>query len=96
MSKGQLLPTSTIAASEHQISTKAHNSTVLLNVASGIYYTLNEAGSLVWDQVQMPVTVEAVCDAVQKKYRIDADRCERDVLSLIKDLDRVGLISITP
>ncbi|MFA6449417.1 MAG: PqqD family protein [bacterium] len=66
--------------------------TVLLDLKSGVYYSLNEVGSEIWRLLADKATEEELVDAITAKYEVAKDEAARDVSELIKDLSGEGLI----
>jgi hypothetical protein len=66
----------------------------LLNMQSNTYYTLNAVGSRIWDVIQKPTVVSAICDDVVARYDVDASKCYADVVALLQELNDAGLIEI--
>jgi hypothetical protein len=61
---------------------------------SNIYYTLNAIGSRIWDLIQQPKSVSAICGDILARYDVDPKRCRDDVIALLRDLNDAGLIEI--
>jgi hypothetical protein len=81
--------------SNSQVSTTLSGDSVILNHKKGEYFTLNEVGSLVWEQMQSgPKTKEELISAVQAEYEISYDECNSDIESLLKDLTNENLVEI--
>ncbi len=67
---------------------------VILSVDRGTYYGLDDIGSEIWQRLETPVRVDALCDALTEKYEGDRATIERDVLQLLENLAADGLISV--
>jgi len=66
---------------------------VLLNLGSGLYYTLNRAGVIVWKAVgegesEVSVLARRLCAA----FDVDEVEAEREASRLLSDLQKDGLI----
>lgn len=59
---------------------------VLMSVDSGEYYGLDPVASEIWDLLSEPRTVAGLCRDLEKRYRVEPERCERDVLAFLGDL----------
>jgi hypothetical protein len=98
MNNQQLLESSTIPktvrADSEVIFAELGDETSLLNVKTGIYFTLNAVGSSVWRQIQQTRTVDQVKDQLLKEYDVDEERCRGDLVRLIEELRRNGLIQV--
>ena len=85
---------SIVTAGAGVVSCDLIGSAALLNMRSNIYYTLNPIGSRIWDLIQQPKSVSAICAEVLARYDVDARRCHDDVIALLWDLNDAGLIEI--
>jgi hypothetical protein len=86
---------STIVASKGAISATVEAEVVILDTESGIYYGLNPVGTRVWNLVQgEPLTLAEICDCVTAEFDVERERCERDLIELLGDLDSNGLIEV--
>jgi hypothetical protein len=84
-----------IQANNDQISTDMADEMVILNLQDGVYYGLNQVGTFVWKMLQAPVPVRQICDAVVNEYEVDPERCQKDILALLQDLQSHGLIKVS-
>jgi Coenzyme PQQ synthesis protein D (PqqD) len=83
-----------IVATEGQISSDLAGESVILHLQSGVYYGLNEVGAHIWSMIQQPTTVPKIRSAVLETYDVEPEVCDRDILSLLQDLQAVGLVEI--
>jgi hypothetical protein len=66
---------------------------VLLNVVTGLYYGLDEAGAAIWRLVvQAPTTLQAVYDGLLGQFDGDPAAIERDVVQLAGQLADAQLL----
>ena len=86
----------TVVASGHQISCEVAGDAVILNKSDGEYYGLDPVGARVWALVDGPVTVAGIRDALLAEFDVETRRCEADLLKLLEDLARHGLLEILP
>jgi len=83
-----------VVAAPEQVSTRLEDETVLLELKKGMYYGLNAVGTLIWEMVQRPQTLEALYGAVLDQYNVDPETCKHDVLRLIEEMRVAGLVEI--
>lgn len=83
-----------VVATSEQVSTRLGDETVLLELKRGTYYGLNAVGSLIWEMVQQPRTIEALFSAVVGQFDVEPETCERDVVRLIQEMQVAGLVEI--
>lgn len=85
---------SIVSAVPDQTSCELQGEAVILSLKGGIYYTLNPVGTRIWNLAQKPVQVREIRDTILEEYKVDAARCEEDLLTLLRDLEKEGLIEV--
>lgn len=85
---------STIAAAEDQVSCDLEGESAILSLSNGVYYGLDPLGARIWELIQEPRTVNEVRDVILSEYEVERDRCERDLLELLRQLNDQGLIQV--
>lgn len=85
---------STVVAIKDQASSNLTAEVVILNLKSGMYYGLKDAGARIWDLLQEPRTLREVRDALLEEYEVDRDRCGSDVLKLVEKLVSEKLVEV--
>ena len=83
-----------IHISKNILGKKLDGEWVFLNMNNGIYYGLNEMGSLIWDEITARKDVEAVVGSLQSIFAVERSQAERDLKEFLKDLKREGLIEL--
>ena len=68
--------------------------TVILDLASGTYFGLDETGTRIWQLLQQGITLREVCDTMLGEFEVAPQDVERDVLDLARELRDRGLIRI--
>ena len=82
--------------SNDQIAATVDREVVVLSIERGSYYGLDEIGSDIWQLIEKPIGVAALCDALAAKYDADRVTIERDVLALLEKLVAEGLVTAAP
>ena len=85
---------SAVAASHQQVSCDLEGETVILSMNDGVYYGLDPVGTSVWNLLQEPRTVSGIRDQLLQEYDVEAERCERDLLSLLERMVARGLVEV--
>jgi hypothetical protein len=67
---------------------------VILSLSNGIYYSLNEVGTSVWQLVKQGRNVGEVVAAIHAAFDVDLDRCRRDVVEVLGRLIDARLLEI--
>lgn len=65
---------------------------VLLNLATGIYYGLNDVGTRIWSLLAEEGSLESVKNALLRQYDVAPQQVEKDLLDLMEQLRSKGLI----
>jgi hypothetical protein len=65
---------------------------VIINLATGLYYSLDGAGGQVWALVDAGCDVEAAASAIADAYGITIDVARNDVVALVGELVAEGLV----
>jgi len=83
-----------VVVSPNQVSTTLGSEAVILGADAGQYFGLNEVGARIWELVQKPVRVSAICQTLCTEYEVEASACESDVLELLNELRAKGLLDV--
>jgi len=67
---------------------------VLLNLDTGYYYTLNEVGRFLWEALDGKKKLFAIHKEILDHYDVDPETARRDILELIENLLKEGLVEI--
>ncbi|HOX27992.1 MAG TPA: PqqD family protein [bacterium] len=65
---------------------------VLLDLKSGVYYSLNAVGTSIWDKLSEAVSAMEIETALMEEYDVPQEVIKSDVRDIIKDLSDEGLI----
>ncbi len=68
---------------------------MVLDMKSGMYYGMDEVGSLIWKLIEEPRNVSEIHDAVLAAYDVDAESCTRDVAAFLNAMETAGLVEIS-
>lgn len=67
---------------------------VLLNLATGYYYTLNDVGRFLWESLDAAKKLSDIQQEILDHYDVDPETAKNDILGLIEDLLKEGLVEI--
>lgn len=72
---------------------KIEDEGVLLNLNNEIFYTMNEVGCIVWEQLVKGSNLSEIVCEVQKEYNlIDIEQIKDDIITYIKELQKEGML----
>lgn len=69
--------------------------TVVLGADLEHYFGLNSVAARVWQLVETPVTVSAICSVLLTEFEVDRPTCEAQVLELIGRLAQESLVKVS-
>jgi hypothetical protein len=85
---------STFVVAKEVLATELGSEFVILNLADGIYYGLDDAGAEIWKLLATPVTVDEICRGISASFDVGLDECRADVLTLLESLASHSLIDV--
>ena len=86
---------STVTAVQKQVSTELGSGVAILHLDSGIYYSLNEVGTRIWQLIQEARPVSAICAVILEEYEVEPEQCEYYVIQLLEELHDEKLIQVS-
>jgi len=85
---------SVVVAHREQVASDLGEEIVILNLTNGVYYGLDAVGVKIWHWIHEPQIVHALRDRILEEYDVERERCERDLLVLLRDMAGAGLIKV--
>jgi len=65
---------------------------VLLNLATGMYFGLNEVGTRIWHLIADHGSTDEIIESILAEYEVDEAQLRKDVDALIQQLLDKGLV----
>ena len=96
MSPHTFSASTTFVIAKEVLATELGAEFVMLNLADGIYYGLDEVGGEIWKLLATPVTAADICRAIAASFDVEPDQCHADVQKLLESLASRGLIEVRP
>ena len=75
-----------IARRDDVLAERVLDETVLLDPAAGTYVRLNGAGTLLWEALERPATLDALAARLAEHYELDAARARDDAARFVDSL----------
>ena len=69
--------------------------TVILDVDGGFYYGLKDVGKAIWDHIESPVSVHALCERLSEQFDVDPETCRAETTAFLQRLHDRGIIDAT-
>ena len=89
---GDITLTSRVRVSDAVVSRDLEGESVLLNLASGVYFGLDPVGTRIWHLLNEPWSLPEILDALVDEFEVARGQCERDLLHFIGLLREKALI----
>jgi hypothetical protein len=67
---------------------------ILINLNSGVYYSLNDTGTMFWELIDGQRTVADCAAEIAREYDVEAEVVAADLLELAEDFEREGLVLV--
>jgi hypothetical protein len=83
-----------VSISDDVIFRELHGELVLLNLASGVYFGLNEVGARMWQLMGENRSLRRVFELLQDEYDVAPDALESDLRGLVEELSAQGLVRV--
>lgn len=83
---------SIIVKTDNFIESELDDGIVMMSIENNSYYGLDEIGKKIIALTNKPIEISEITTTLLSEYNIDKEICERDVLELIKDLQKEGII----
>lgn len=86
----------TITVSPDAVFQVVEDEAVLLHLAQGKYFGLDEVGARIWQLVEAHGSARAVRDQMLAEFDVEPDRLESDLHELLWALAENGLVTLSP
>jgi hypothetical protein len=87
-------PNSIVSAADEQISSDLGGEAIILNLKSGVYYSLDVVGARIWELLQEPRKVSDLIDILIVEYEVDRTQCFQDTIILLMEMAANNLINV--
>ena len=68
--------------------------TVMMDIENGKYYSLGKTGSVIWDLLEQPRSLNSICEVLSSRFAVSPETCEADVSAFLKQMLDQNLISL--
>jgi len=65
---------------------------ILIDLKTGTYYSLREAGAAIWEAIDRGAGLDAIEDALERRYEGSSDEIREAARRLVDELEREGLV----
>jgi len=78
------------------LAAKVGDELVMMSAEKGNYIGLSEVGARIWELIETPQDVDAVCATLQAEYEVTPEACRAEVETFLSDLVKHGAIAFDP
>jgi hypothetical protein len=68
---------------------------IIINLATGSYYAMNNVGALVWRSIEQHSSLDEIAALVGTNYEVALERARADLLSLAEQLLAEGVVRVS-
>ena len=87
-------PSTLIVRDHEMIAAEMDGDLVMMSIERGEYFGIGGVGTLAWDLLEQPTTVDRLAAAVCEEFEVDAATCNKDLLGFVNELLTLGLVRI--
>ncbi len=66
-----------------------------LNIDRGQCYGFNDTASTIWEMLDTPQSVPAICAALEARFEVDPEQCRVEVERLLGEMVQDELVSVS-
>ena len=88
------MPDQIVRISEGAIAQEVNGETVILDLNSQQYFSLDKTGTRIWQLLQEKLNTREVYQEMRNEYEVDEEELRQDIDSLIASLVEEGLVSL--
>jgi hypothetical protein len=87
-------PSTRILRDPDLIAAEMDGDLVMMSIERGEYFGIGGVGTLAWELLREPTTVDQICAAVCEEFDVDAATCREDLLAFANELLTLGLVQV--
>lgn len=85
-----------VAVSPEVVFKELRGEGVVLDLASGLYFGLDETSTRLWQLMRMHGSLRRAFDEMLAEFDVEPDRLQRDLVAFVGELARRRLVTLTP
>lgn len=67
---------------------------VMMSIENGAYYGLDSIAKRIWQLIEVPLSVKAICDQMLEEYDVQEGQCQEDVLQFLNTMAEQNVIKL--
>jgi hypothetical protein len=76
------------------LSARVGDEIMMMSPEHGKYIGVNEVGARIWDLIEAPRDVAAVCEELQREFEVSPEVCKAEVDSFLAEMEKHGAIVV--
>lgn len=85
-----------IARNGDLLTTQVDGELLAMSIEQGACYGLNPVGTEIWNLLETPRTVDALCAELVSRFEVDDDTCRAEVAAFLTQMQDEGMVAVTP
>jgi hypothetical protein len=77
-----------------QVSCMINGEVAILSLEKAIYFGLQGVGVQIWEALEQPRSVSDLCQLIMAEFDVSAEQCHQDVVGLLEDMRKEGLVEV--
>lgn len=77
---------------ENTVSGRLYEEIVMMDMDKGKYFSLNPVATSIWDFLEKPLTLDALCEKLMNEYDVPAEQCKTETGAHLKEMMKLDLI----
>jgi hypothetical protein len=69
---------------------------LLCDLETGDVISLNATAHAIWEAMAEPITIAAICEALQQRFAVSEDQCLRDLATALAEFERRRFVRMRP
>ena len=74
------------------ISGRLDEELVMMDIQKGKYFSLNPVASRIWDLLEKPLSLDALCNLLMEEYEVSSDQCRTEVQEYLGEMEKLGMV----
>ena len=76
------------------LSARVGDEMMMMSPEHGKYIGVNEVGARIWELIETPRDVAALCDALMREFAVSPEDCVAEVDSFLAEMERHGAVTL--
>lgn len=75
---------SILQRSEEVLHSDFDNEVIMMDVNTGEYHNINSVGNAIWNMLEEPISIKAICQQLIAEYNVTNEVCEAETLNFMQ------------